>query len=172
MPRRRVSVAVVSKFELPSQSPSQSPIPLVSSSLVKFTLGKLYINTLLNQIKLWFQLIKNAIYSKPGIYKDSYKYKLMITFILQINVSLQLGEKTLKTLKDVLFNLPVYTEIVVCWINYLENTQIVYFMWSGYSHILNAIYALDVEWHWMNIFIYSLNHQMEEAIWHQLQSYL
>uniref|UniRef100_A0A670XNU2 Inositol 1,4,5-triphosphate receptor associated 1 n=1 Tax=Pseudonaja textilis TaxID=8673 RepID=A0A670XNU2_PSETE len=32
MPRRRVSVAVVSKFELPGQSPSQSPIPLSESS--------------------------------------------------------------------------------------------------------------------------------------------
>ncbi|KAG8125805.1 hypothetical protein E2320_020962 [Naja naja] len=40
MPRRRVSVAVVSKFELPGQSPSQSPIPLVSSSLSESTNGR------------------------------------------------------------------------------------------------------------------------------------
>ncbi|ETE62949.1 Protein MRVI1, partial [Ophiophagus hannah] len=40
MPRRRVSVAVVSKFELPGQSPSQSPIPLVSSSLSESSNGR------------------------------------------------------------------------------------------------------------------------------------
>ncbi|KAH0620883.1 hypothetical protein JD844_021760 [Phrynosoma platyrhinos] len=33
MPRRRVSVAVVSKFELPGQSPGTSPVPLMPSSL-------------------------------------------------------------------------------------------------------------------------------------------
>ncbi|XP_039196228.1 inositol 1,4,5-triphosphate receptor associated 1 isoform X1 [Crotalus tigris] len=40
MPRRRVSVAVVSKFELPGQSPSQSPILLVSSSLPESSNGR------------------------------------------------------------------------------------------------------------------------------------
>ncbi|XP_015743760.1 protein MRVI1 isoform X3 [Python bivittatus] len=40
MPRRRVSVAVVSKFELPGQSPSQSPVPLVSSSLSESSNGR------------------------------------------------------------------------------------------------------------------------------------
>ncbi|XP_013907160.1 PREDICTED: protein MRVI1 [Thamnophis sirtalis] len=40
LPRRRVSVAVVSKFELPGQSPSQSPIPLVSSTLSESSNGR------------------------------------------------------------------------------------------------------------------------------------
>uniref|UniRef100_A0A670HUF4 Inositol 1,4,5-triphosphate receptor associated 1 n=1 Tax=Podarcis muralis TaxID=64176 RepID=A0A670HUF4_PODMU len=47
MPRRRVSVAVVSKFELPGQSPTASPIPLMPSLIIKlsvfnfkFTSGK------------------------------------------------------------------------------------------------------------------------------------
>ncbi|XP_063145536.1 inositol 1,4,5-triphosphate receptor associated 1 isoform X2 [Candoia aspera] len=40
MPRRRVSVAVVSKFDLPGQSPSQSPVPLVSSSLSESSNGR------------------------------------------------------------------------------------------------------------------------------------
>ncbi|XP_062973352.1 inositol 1,4,5-triphosphate receptor associated 1 [Elgaria multicarinata webbii] len=40
MPRRRVSVAVVSKFELPGQSPGASPIPLMPSSLSESSNGR------------------------------------------------------------------------------------------------------------------------------------
>ncbi|XP_042317430.1 inositol 1,4,5-triphosphate receptor associated 1 isoform X2 [Sceloporus undulatus] len=40
MPRRRVSVAVVSKFELPGQSTGTSPVPLMPSSLSESSNGK------------------------------------------------------------------------------------------------------------------------------------